>query len=58
MSFIINLISWTHYFCEKKKYEFNILPGYDIFIHYVIAYKIIHMYYLKKLHDSLNRLYD
>ena len=26
--------------------------------HYVAAYKIMHMYYLKKSHDSLNRSCD
>ena len=26
--------------------------------HYVTAYKTIHIYYLKKSHDSLNRSYD
>ena len=29
---IMNLISRTYHFCEKKKYAFNILPKHDIII--------------------------
>ena len=40
--------------------RFGYKPAYSMFAttHYVVVYKIIHMYYLKKLHDSLNKLCD
>jgi hypothetical protein len=55
------------WFYLKEKFDtikYKIRLGYKLVcnsfvtIHYVVAYETIHMYYLKKLHDSLNRSCD
>ena len=40
---------------NRTRFGYKLVCSQFVTIHYVAAYKTIHMYYLKKSHDSLNR---
>ena len=45
--------------CKSKiMFGYKLVCSMFTTIHYVAAYKTVHMYYLKKSHDLLNKLCD
>ena len=45
-------------FTNKTRFDYKPVCSQFAITHYVAVYKTIHMYYLKKSHDSLNRSCD
>ena len=43
---------------KRTRFDYKPICSQFATTHYVTVYKTIYMYYLKKSHDSLNRLYD
>ena len=51
-------INQTHKISPKTQKKRKKKKSFLATIHYVVTHKTIHMYYLNKLHDSLNKSYD
>jgi hypothetical protein len=44
--------------CQRTRFGYKLICSLFVTTHYVRAYKTIHMYYLKKSHNSLNLCLD
>ena len=46
MDLVMNLINWTHNFCEMRKYVFNIFLEYNIITRKTLPFRCHHKYFL------------